>query len=296
VQLPGEPAARNLWVSENIKNNAGSKMNGYYAHNISDLRGNYWALTAQVAKSFSWGLDLMAAYTRAESQSVSDGQGDQISEFANTYCLNGSNEPVLGYAYYVAPHRVIGNASFTIKEGPFAATKLSAFYEGYNIGYISSYSYSRISYLMKNVSGGTGASQLIYIPTADQLKTMPFSSDENRNAYEKFISSDKYLSAHRGEYAKRNGALAPWLNRINVRVAQDVYFNIAGRKQTVEIGLDVKNVGNLINSNWGVYKQLSSNTILEYAGGKYTFTEPVWNTYNSLASTWQMLLSARWSF
>ena len=296
VQLPGEPSARNKWVSENITNKSNAKMNGFYAHNISDLRGNYWSLTAQVAKSFSWGLDLMAAYTRSDSQSVSDGQGDQISEFANTYCLNGSNEPVLGYAYYVAPHRAIANAAYTIQEGPHAATKLSVFYEGYNIGYISSYSYSRISYLMKNVSGGSGASQLVYIPTESELKGMPFSSDSNRNEFEAFIASDKYLSAHRGEYSKRNGALAPWLNRVNVRVAQDVYFNIAGRKQTLEIGLDVKNVGNMINSNWGVYKQLTSNTILEFADGNYTFTKPVWNTYNSLASTWQMLLSARWSF
>ena len=149
---------------------------------------------------------------------------------------------------------------------------------------------------MKNVSGGSGASQLVYIPTESELKGMPFSSDSNRNDFEAFIASDKYLSAHRGEYSKRNGALAPWLNRVNVRVAQDVYFNIAGRKQTLEIGLDVKNVGNMINSNWGVYKQLTSNTILEFADGNYTFTKPVWNTFNSLASTWQMLLSARWSF
>jgi hypothetical protein len=125
---------------------------------------------------------------------------------------------------------------------------------------------------------------------------MTFSDEANKTAFEQFIASDKYLSKHRGEYSLRNGMVAPWLNRVNVRVAQDVYFNVAGRKQTLEIGLDIKNVCNLINSNWGVYKQLSSNTILNYKGGKYTFTEPVWNNRNDLVSTWQMLLSARWSF
>ena len=296
VQLPGEPAARNKWVAENIKNKSNSTVNGYYAHNVSDQRGDYWSLTAQLSKTFSWGLDLMAAYTRSDSKSLSDGNGDQISEFANTYCLNGSNEPVLGHAYYVAPHRAIANASYTIKEGAHAATKLSAFYEGYNIGFFSSYSYSRMSYLMNNVSGAGKASQLIYIPTESELKNMPFEEESNRNAYEKFIASDKYLSKHRGEYSVRNGVIAPWLNRVNVRVAQEVYFNVAGRKQTLEIGLDVKNVGNLINDSWGAYKILSSNVILNYADGKYKFTEPTWSNYNSLASTWQMLLSARWSF
>jgi hypothetical protein len=296
IQLPGEPAARNVWVLEGVKNSGGRDVNGYYAHNISNLRGTYWSLTAQLSKSFSWGLDLMAAYTRSDAKSVSDGNGDQISEFANTYCLNGSNEPVLGRAYYVAPHRAIANASWTIQEGNHGASKVSAFYEGYNIGFISSYSYSRVSYLMSNVSGGTGASQLVYIPTAAELKSMPFTSDENRDAYEAFISSDKYLSKHRGQYSERNGAVAPWLNRINVRFSHEWYFNIAGRRQTFEVGMDVNNVANLFNSKWGVYKQLSSNTILKYEDGAYTFTKPEWKNYNNLASTWQMLLNARWSF
>ena len=295
VTLPGEPQARSLWTSEGVKNNAGAGMNGYYVHNVSGLHGTYYSVTAQLSKSFR-NLDLMAAYTRSGAKSASDGNGDQISEFANTYCLNGCNEPILGNAYYVSPNRLIANAAWTINEGAHAATKLSAFYEGYNIGFISSYSYSRVSYLMNNVSGAGSASQLIYIPTDDELAGMPFTSEENKAAYKNFLATDKYTSAHRGEYSERNGAVAPWLNRVNVRVAEDFYFNVAGRKQTLEIGLDVKNVGNLINSNWGVYKQLSSNNILNYADGKYTFSEPTWKNYNDLASTWQMLLSARWFF
>ena len=308
IQLPGEPKARNLWVSEGIKNKDGGKMNGYYAHNISGLNGSYYSITAQLSKSFAFGLDVMAAYTHSGAKSVSDGNGDQISEFANTYCINGSNEPVLGNAFYVAPHRVIGNIAYTINEGKHAATKLSLFYEGYNIGYISSYSYSRVSYLMNNVSGGTGASQLIYIPTAAELQSMPWgditdkdgnitqSAADNKAAFEAFISSDKYLSKHRGQYSERNGAVAPWLNRFNFRIAQDVYFNIAGKKQTVEIGLDIKNVGNLFNSNWGVYKQMTTNTILKYENDVYTFTKPEWKNLASVNSTWQMLLSVRYAF
>ena len=295
VKLPGEPSPRSLWTSEGIKVGS-SNMGGYYIHNVTDMHGSYYAVTAQLSKSFGFGLDLMAAYTRSGGKSLSDGNGDQVSEFANTYCINGSNEPVLGNAFYVAPNRVIANASYTIPEGPHFATKLSAFYEGYNIGFISSYSYSRVSYLMNNVSGGTGASQLIYIPTDSELANMPFASSANRDEYKAFLSSDKYTSRHRGQYMERNGAVAPWLNRVNVRVAEDFKFMVAGRSQTVEVGLDIKNVGNLINSNWGVYKILSSNTILNYDGNNYKFTKPVWNNYNNIASTWQMLLSARWFF
>jgi hypothetical protein len=296
VQLPGEPASRSLWSSEGVKNNAGSTMNGYYIHNVSGLHGMYYSVTAQLQKSFGFGLDLMAAYTRSGARSASDGNGDQVSEFANTYCLNGSNEPIMGYANYVTPNRVIANGAYTINEGRNTATKLSLFYEGYNIGYISSYSYSKVSYLMNNVSGAGSASQLIYIPTDAELNQMPFSTEANKAAYKQFIESDKYLKNHRGQYSERNGVCAPWLNRFNARVAQDIYFNIAGRRQTLEIGVDVKNVANLFNSEWGTYKIMSSNTVLNYSKGEYTFTQPTWKTYNNLASTWQMLLSARWFF
>ena len=309
VQLPGEPAARHKWVSENINNSEEKPVNGFYIHNVNNAgHGTYYSLTAQLSKSFNWGLDLMAAYTRSGSKTLSDGGGDQISEFGNIQTINGVNEPMLGNAYYVSPNRVIANAAYTINEGRHAATKLSVFYEGYNIGYMGNYSYSRFGYVMNNVSGAGKASQLIYIPTADELKAMPWAdvlnkdgsvkqtAENNKADFEALLASDPYLSKNRGKYSERNGIAAPFLNRVNVRVAQDVYFNLAGRKQTLEIGLDIKNVGNMINSDWGVYKQISSNSILTYSKDAYTFTKPVWNSFNSLASTWQMLLSARWSF
>ena len=311
IQLPGEPEAREKWVSEGIKNSEGRGVNGYYVHNINNAgHGLYYSVTAQLSKSFDWGLDLMAAYTHSDARTLSDGGGDQISEFGNIQTISGVNSPMLGYAYYVAPNRVIANASYTIKEGSHAATKLGIFYEGINNGYLSGNSYTRLSYLMNNVSGAGKASQLIYVPTTEELKAMPWGDVVNKDGkviqpaaankadYEAFIAGDPYLKNIRGQYSKRNGAVAPFVNRINVRVAHEWYFQIAGRKQTFEIGVDVKNVGNIFNSNWGVYKNISSNIILSYdtKAEKYTFNAPKWTAYNNLASTWQALLSARWSF
>ncbi len=298
VKLPGEPGSRDSWTTEGIKNNAGkgSEMHGYYVHNVKDLHGQYYSLTAQLSKDWNWGLSLMGAYTYSNSLTASDGNGDQISEFANIYTKNGCNTPELGYSSYVTPSRAIASASYTIKEGAHAATKLGLFYEGYNIGYYSSYSYSRMSYLMNNVSGAGSASQLIYIPTDAELNEMPFADDANKGAFKSFLESDKYLSSHRGEYMKRNAIAAPWLNRFNFKVAEEFYFNVAGKKHTLEVSADINNVGNLLNDSWGVYKQISTTSILEYKNGAYKFTEPKWNNYNNLASTWSALFSVRYSF
>ena len=294
VQLPGEPEAREKWVSEpEVK-----KVNScYLATNVNDpgKQGRYYSITAQLSKDFAFGLSAMVAYTHSSSWTLSDGIGDQISEFANTITRNGACSPELGYSGYVSPNRLIANIGYTIKESSHTATKLGLFYEGLNLGFIDSYSYSRVNYVMNNVSGGK-ATQLIYIPTDAELNDMPFADAANKAAFKDFLASDKYCSAHRGEYFMRNGVAAPWNNRFDLKLAQDIMFNVAGRQQTLELGIDVKNVGNLINSEWGTYKQLSSTSVLSYKDGAYTFSEPVWNTYNKLASTWQMLLSARWFF
>ncbi len=293
-QLPGESGMREVWTSENVTNSSGARMNGYYLHNESDLHGYYYSITAQLSKDWENGLSVMAAYTHSYGKSVSDGEGDQISGFGSVVNKNGSNTPELGISNWLAPHRVIGSISYCINEGRHLATNLGLFYEGMNIGF-NSYTYSRVSYVMNNVSG-TSANQLIYIPTESELAEMPFVSEANKAAYNHFINNDKYLSTHRGQYEERNAILAPWLNRINLHVGQDFNFYIAGKKNTIEIAADVKNFANLLNSSWSNYKTLNSNVILNYANGVYTFTEPTWTPYANLASTWSAALSFRYKF
>ena len=297
IQLPGETGKRPTYESENIRNKDGGKMSGYYLHNAKDIHGKYYSITAQLSKNFAWGLDLMAAYTHSFSMSATDGVGDQVYNIAQISNAYGDNSHELGYSYYVTPNRFITNASYTIYEGLHTATKLGLFYEGYNVGYVGSYNQARYSYLMTtDQNTGISTAQLVYIPTQEELANMPFSSDENRDAYEAFIANDSYLSAHRGEYSKRNGAVCPWLNRISFKIDQEFYFNVAGRLTTLQIGADVNNIGNLINSNWGCFQQLSSETILQLKNGTYTFNEPNWHKYNNFLSTWNVLLHVRYSF
>lgn len=241
----------------------------------------------------------MAAYTHSNAKSLSDGSGDQISEFVNTYNVNGNNAPELGYSNYVAPNRVIANLNYTFSHDKLG-TNVGLFYEGFNIGYFSGYSYSRVSYVMNNVSG-TSAYQLLYIPTNEDLNNMNFVDADNKAAFKTFIEGDKYLSTHRGQYEERNAIVTPWLNRINFHIAQDFNFKVAGKTNTIEVAADIKNIGNLLYNKWGSYKVLSNNVVLDYAtdadgNGTYTFTEPTWKDYANTASTWSAVLSLRYKF
>ena len=306
IQLSGEPEARKLWKSEGIKNSQGRAVTPYLIHNAG-IDGYYASLTAQLSKTWKFGLSVSAAYTYASSKNVIDGIGDQVSSAynTNTFNRNGSNVPELGYSSYVSPHRFLVNIGYRLS-APKSSTSFGLFYEAYRLGYIGNYSYSRYSYTtyvqsgdyQNPVTGDGGAVNLLYIPTRQQLDEMTFSSDENREAYWQFIQNDDYLSKHTGEYSQRGGAVMPWHHELNFKFAHDFYFNVKGKRNTLTVGVDVNNIANLLNRNWGNFKQISSSQILEYntSSQVYTFHQPKWSTKASTASTWSALLSIRYTF
>ena len=290
LSLPGEPRKRVKYVPE-----AGlGGVAPFYLHNI-DVNGHFYSLTAQLQKDFNFGLSLMAAYTYSVTKSAHEGYGDQVSSLFNggNNSVDGSMVPELGYSGFISPNRIIANVSYRTNGG----TTLGLFYEGLNSLFLSGFPYSRHSYTFKsNMTGEGGATNLIYIPTDAELDQMPFASDANKAEYKKFIEEDKYLSKNRGEYSVRGGVVAPMVHRFNFKISQDINFNTAGKVTTLQLGLDIKNVGNLINSEWGLAKTINSEAILSYNGEKYTFTAPQVSTFKGVDNTWQMLLSARLFF
>jgi hypothetical protein len=56
------------------------------------------------------------------------------------------------------------------------------------------------------------------------------------------------------EIAERFGLINPWYTNVDLRIQQDVALAAFGRRHGFQIGLDVMNVGNPLNSDWGVRK------------------------------------------
>ena len=303
IQLPGEPGKRAHWTSEGLVNSIGGKLTPFYITNSRD-NGFYYSVTGQLTKQFDFGLNLMAAYAYSCGKNVSDGIGDQVmSAYSNNnYSVHGCNAHEVGYSSYVSPNRAILSAGWTWNTGQHTTESLNCYYEGYNLCYVGNYSYSRYSYTMtSNVNGDNGAHSLIYIPKHDELYAkdangdylMPFVSEENRDAFETFINDDSYLSANRGYYAERGGVIAPWRHTVNLKYERTYTFNDG---KSVSLGMDVKNVGNLLHRSWGNVKQLNNGDILSYSGGKYQFNQPTWNEYAGVISTWSAALNLRFNF
>jgi hypothetical protein len=121
---------------------------------------------------------------------------------------------------------------------------------------------SRISYVFAGDMNNDGvtANDLIYIPRdVSEMNFVTFTqggrtftAEEQAAAFERFIAQDPYLRDHRGEYAGRYAAVMPMLTTADLSVVQDVFRNIGGKRNGLQVRLDITNFGNLLNSNWGV--------------------------------------------
>ena len=88
----------------------------------------------------------------------------------------------------------------------------------------------------------------MYIPKDDS--EIKFKNEADRTAFWNFVEQDSYLKNHKGEYAEAYAARAPWVHHF-------------------QLSLDFMNIGNMINSKWGVMKNASSSNgcrILKYEG------------------------------
>lgn len=178
-----------------------------------------------------------------------------------------------------------------------------------------------------DVNGDGSASDLIYIPnSASELNWTPIvrtaaqggtiTVAQQQAIWDAYVAQDEYLSANKGKYASRYGALYPWYTRVDMRILQDFSFKIKDKKHTVQLSWDIINLPNLLNSAWGVQKQLAigglsnNNNVLRTSTGTNnpTYTLNYDNNLqlldynrtfvnnNSVFSTWFMQVGARYTF
>ena len=85
--------------------------------------------------------------------------------------------------------------------------------------------------------------------------------------FNNFVNQDPYLSSHRGQVVERNAAVLPFFKRLDLNVTQDLYiFSGKERASTLRLSLDIINLGNLLNKDWGIYKNFTTLSPLKYEG------------------------------
>ncbi len=227
-------------------------------------KGYYYSITLKLEKQFSKGFSATIAYVKSKSEVLFDGAGDQLlNTWSLTQIVNNSNKPELSYANYVVPDRLVASISYKKEYLKHLATTVSLFFEGSIAGRFS-YTYGADF----NRDGQTN--DLIYIPkdpteitfVDNTISGVLYTAKQQSDLFFRYIEQDKYLSGHKGQYAERNGAKFPWRNQVDFKFAQDIFTNIGGKRNTVQFTLDIFNLGNLLNKNWGLFKSINASSIL----------------------------------
>lgn len=291
------------------------KGNNAYVFTNSD-KGRTFNASFKIEKSFDNGLYANLAYSYLNSKDVNSIEAEITGDaFAFNPVVGNANNDVLAFSKYGDTHRVIGVASkkFTYGGDKYATT-ISTFFE-YAKGGRFNYTYGG-----DINNDGSALNDLLYIPTTSELSQMNFASASEASAFEVYIKQDEYLNSRRGSFVERYGALAPWRGKWDLKILQDFNFNVSKDKQnTIQLSLDILNVGNLINSDWGVVQQVGNvqplgvsfpdvnpaNTnpadyVPDYTKEPtYSFNSDLQETFvfdTSLNSRWQMQLGLRYIF
>lgn len=269
----------------------------------------------QAQQTFKSGYFLMFGYNYLVAKDASSISAEISGDaFDRNPVLGNANKAMESTSLYGNTHRITlaGTKKFDYGKGRYATTV--SFFSSWTSG-------NRFSYVYGGDvnNDGSFANDLMYVPTQSEISKMNFATltDAEGNeqnaaaqgaALEAFIQQDKYLRSHRGEYTGKYEGETPWFSQLDLRILQDFNFRSKEHISTVQVSLDVVNLGNLINSKWGVRKYASASGYyqpLTYTGvdtdGKavYQFDPSQKTTFIAspdLPSRWQIQFGVRYIF
>jgi len=268
----------------------------------------------QAQQYFQNGLYLMAGYNYLIAKDASSISAEISSDaFDRNPILNNANAAILSTSLYGNTHRIIAAASkkWSYAKNKKLATTVSLF------GSLTSGNRFAYVYGGDINNDGTATNDLLYVPTNAEIDIMPFTplTDVNgvvqdaatqRAAFKQFISQDKYLRKRQGQYTEKYAGENPWLNQLDLRILQDFVIKGTKRNQTIQLSIDFVNLGNLINSSWGVVKYATTSGYFQPLSVAYNNNAPTYQFDPSLRSTftsspdlpsrWQMQVGLRYSF
>lgn len=302
LRLPGGNLAgvdnRPIYRNEDRVQNFGAPTNAYVFTN-TDL-GYTFNAGFQIEKVFAKNLRFTIGYNYLDAQDAASIDAEISSDAydRNPANIQHTNTPVLAPSLYGNKHRIVGSLYKRFNYNSWA-THIALFAE-YVQGGRFSYTYSG-----DINNDGSGLNDLLYIPTDGEIDQMQFAGDASaqRAALKVYIAQDEYLSANRGNYAEKYATLNPWYSRWDLRLIQEY---VLANKNSIQLSIDILNVGNLVNATWGV-RQFATNTGLVQPIGvsvsdgvpTYSFDvsqkETFFNDFG-LNSRWQAQVGLRYSF
>jgi len=231
------------------------------------------ALERPMGRKDNWGWSLAYSYTNATDVNPLT-SSRSISNW-NSRASFDPNEDVSARSNYAIRDRFTGTLRYRNQFFGSNDTEFSLVYEGRS-GKPYSWTYQN------DMNGdGSAGNDLMYIPKGPGDVLFRGGAAEESEFWA-FVAQNPDLYSRRGMVTERSGSTGPWVNTFDVRVRQELPGFMEGHKS--ELVLDILNVGNLINKDWGQVEEIffqsnggQARSFVNFAGvdpatGKYIYS------------------------
>jgi hypothetical protein len=289
----------------------------YVIDNTSE--GYNYTITAQLRKQFASGLNTSVSYTYLMAKNTLKSTEIASVLWAENPVQGNPNKAEIGFSEFGMRNRMTATATYRHRWSDQLATSLGLFVEIAEGNRFGGAGGNRYSFLYSGDINGDGnaGNDLIYIPrNQSDVVFAPYTDaggrvvtvDQQWAAFNTFIEQDEYLKANRGKIADRFGALNPWFTNIDLKVLQDITVMMGERPHTFQLSIDILNLGNMLNSDWGVRSVANAAAtaplqLVDFNGPsqapRFNFKGTAKSTYTDdpgLFSRWQMQIGLRYSF
>jgi hypothetical protein len=253
--------------------------------------------TVQLQKRFSNGVEFNGGYTYSNAEDLMSLTSSIAFSNYGFATLNGTlDNRTLTTSSFSRPHRVVMSGTVNLPH-QFAFSLIYTGVSGSPYGYVTNGDV--------NADGVGGSNRefndMFYIPRSRTDITMTTATAYDSLA--NFINAQPCLRNQRGRIMERNSCRNPWINDLNARL-QKLIPTFGG--QSMLLSLDVFNLLNLIDSDWGLVKQTTSfegQSIVQLRGwdplfnrGIYRLALPVVDRVNVNASVWRIQLGGKYTW
>lgn len=257
---------------------------GYDMELTNDSRGYSNVASGVVQKAFPFGLFVSASYAYTDSHEVNPGTSSISTSNYGITAISNPNHPDLAVSNYERRNRFTGVAEYSYAlagkitdAAPWKDMKTSFgmfiearsgqpfswTFNGAQVGADNSAA-TLAKIFGEDGTPGSGPAtrprELFFVPNdANVCETTYVAGCQvilrgiTRDQFNSFLSRTG-LDKYRGKISPRNGFDGPTYNRIDLRFAQDLPNPIAG--QRARFVVDIENFGNLLNSSWGLFRQV----------------------------------------
>lgn len=263
-----------------------------------DEDGESTVFSTFLSKRWDSGLNINTGYAYMDAEEGSPMNSSTVSSNFGNLSVIDLNEPGIATSNYEVQHRFTLNLGYTKEFFKDYDTRFNLFFvrqkgRAYSINFDGDPGFGDERFFEDR--------NLLYIPLEND-PLVEYADGFDLAAFNQFIA-DNGLEGSRGTILNRNSQNSPWWGRVDLRVSQEIPGFMQNHRG--EIYFAVRNLGNLLNKDWGALRQVNfefNNPVLDASiqdNGTYLYRN--WDgdrgtDLNLTGSTWSMRVGVKYTF